>query len=87
MACTFLRPFTAPPCIPVQSLDMTSAAEKSEIHLFCDKALARLKGSDRELPQVSRAQRMLFATRQLAANKLLAQVLQLHGAFGLLASC
>lgn len=35
-----------------QSLDMTTAAEKSEIHLFCDKALARLKGSDRELPQV-----------------------------------
>jgi antiviral helicase SKI2 len=32
---------------------MTSAAEKSEIHVFCDKALARLKGTDRELPQVN----------------------------------
>ncbi len=40
------------PFAPSQSLDLTTAAEKSEIHLFCDKALARLKGTDRELPQV-----------------------------------
>ncbi|KAI3427058.1 hypothetical protein D9Q98_006998 [Chlorella vulgaris] len=43
----------------LQSLDMTSAAEKSEIHVFCDKALARLKGTDRELPQVLRVREML----------------------------
>ena len=41
------------------SFDMTTAAEKSEIHVFCDKALARLKGSDRELPQVLRVREML----------------------------
>ncbi|KAL4444150.1 hypothetical protein ABPG75_011887 [Micractinium tetrahymenae] len=43
----------------LQSLDLTSAAEKSEIHLFCEKALARLKGGDRELPQVLRVREML----------------------------
>lgn len=31
---------------------MTTAAEKSEIHVFSEKALARLKGTDRLLPQV-----------------------------------
>lgn len=41
------------------SLDMTTAAEKSEIHVFCDKALARLKGSDKQLPQVLRVREML----------------------------
>lgn len=41
------------------SLDMTSAAEKSEIHVFCDRALARLKGSDKLLPQVLRVREML----------------------------
>lgn len=43
----------------LRSLDMTTAAEKSEIHIFCDRALARLKGSDRELPQVLRLREML----------------------------
>jgi antiviral helicase SKI2 len=38
---------------------MTSAAEKSEIHVFCERALARLKGSDRQLPQVLRVREML----------------------------
>lgn len=32
--------------------DLTSNSEKSEIRLFCDKAFSRLKGSDRNLPQV-----------------------------------
>lgn len=32
--------------------DLTSHSEKSEIRLFCDKAFSRLKGSDRDLPQV-----------------------------------
>ncbi|EFN56807.1 hypothetical protein CHLNCDRAFT_144334 [Chlorella variabilis] len=41
------------------SLDLSTASEKSEIHLFCEKALARLKGSDRELPQVLRVREML----------------------------
>ncbi|KAL4421866.1 hypothetical protein ABPG77_003668 [Micractinium sp. CCAP 211/92] len=43
----------------LQSLDLTTAAEKSEIHVFCEKALARLKGGDRELPQVLRVREML----------------------------
>lgn len=38
---------------------MTSAAEKSEIHVFCERALARLKGTDRQLPQVLRVREML----------------------------
>uniref|UniRef100_A0A6I8NI27 SKI2 subunit of superkiller complex n=1 Tax=Ornithorhynchus anatinus TaxID=9258 RepID=A0A6I8NI27_ORNAN len=34
------------------SLDLTTAAEKSDIHLFLQRCLARLRGSDRRLPQV-----------------------------------
>eukprot|EP00039_Didymoeca_costata_P013795 m.214980 g.214980 ORF g.214980 m.214980 type:complete len:1254 (+) comp15873_c0_seq10:105-3866(+) len=41
------------------SMDMTSNAEKSEIHVFIDRALSRLKGSDRNLPQVGRMREML----------------------------
>ena len=43
----------------LHSLDMTTATEKSEIHVFCDRSLARLTGSDRELPQVLRIREML----------------------------
>lgn len=32
--------------------DLTTSSEKSEIRVFCDKAFSRLKGSDRNLPQV-----------------------------------
>ncbi|URE37994.1 DSHCT (NUC185) domain [Musa troglodytarum] len=32
--------------------DLTTGSEKSEIKVFCDKAFSRLKGSDRNLPQV-----------------------------------
>ena len=41
------------------SLDLTTGAEKSEIHIFCERSLARLKGSDRELPQIKRVREML----------------------------
>lgn len=34
------------------SLDLTTALEKSEIHVFIDQSIKRLKGSDRHLPQV-----------------------------------
>ena len=34
------------------SLDLTTAMEKSDIHHFIAKCVARLKGSDRKLPQV-----------------------------------
>ncbi|PON70872.1 ATP-dependent RNA helicase Ski [Parasponia andersonii] len=39
--------------------DLTSSSEKSEIRIFCDKAFSRLKGSDRNLPQVVRVQNLL----------------------------
>lgn len=39
--------------------DLTSSSEKSEIRLFCDKAFSRLKGSDRNLPQVVRVESLL----------------------------
>lgn len=39
--------------------DLTSRSEKSEIRVFCDKAFSRLKGSDRQLPQVVRVQDLL----------------------------
>ncbi|XP_073062145.1 DExH-box ATP-dependent RNA helicase DExH11 isoform X2 [Primulina eburnea] len=39
--------------------DLTTGSEKSEIRIFCDKAFSRLKGSDRNLPQVVRVQGLL----------------------------
>ncbi|XP_050236549.1 DExH-box ATP-dependent RNA helicase DExH11 [Mercurialis annua] len=39
--------------------DLTSNSEKSEIRVFCDKAFSRLKGSDRNLPQIVRVQSLL----------------------------
>ncbi|XP_057789861.1 DExH-box ATP-dependent RNA helicase DExH11 isoform X1 [Salvia miltiorrhiza] len=39
--------------------DLTNSSEKSEIRVFCDKAFSRLKGSDRNLPQVVRVQGLL----------------------------
>ncbi|XP_078603715.1 superkiller complex protein 2-like [Branchiostoma floridae x Branchiostoma japonicum] len=41
------------------SIDLTTAAEKSEIHLFIQKSLQRLKGPDRDLPQVKHLQDLL----------------------------
>lgn len=40
-------------------LDYCSAKEKSEIHMFIDKAVARLKKEDRELPQIMRVRELL----------------------------
>jgi antiviral helicase SKI2 len=36
----------------LQSVDLTTQAEKSEIHIFFHKCIQRLKGTDRQLPQV-----------------------------------
>lgn len=36
----------------LQSLDLTTAKEKSEIHIFFHASIKRLKGSDQNLPQV-----------------------------------
>lgn len=35
------------------SVDLTTQSEKSEIHVFFQKCVSRLKGPDRNLPQVS----------------------------------
>ncbi|XP_076886194.1 DExH-box ATP-dependent RNA helicase DExH11-like [Bidens hawaiensis] len=43
----------------LRETDLTSRSEKSEIRVFCDKAFARLKGSDRNLPQIVRVQGLL----------------------------
>eukprot|EP00124_Ichthyophonus_hoferi_P005192 Ihof_evm1s695 gene=Ihof_evmTU1s695 len=38
----------------LQSINLTTSSEKSEIHLFFERATTRLKGTDRLLPQVLR---------------------------------
>jgi len=37
----------------LRSLDLTTTSEKREIKLFFNKCIQRLKGSDKQLPQVS----------------------------------
>jgi antiviral helicase SKI2 len=44
----------------LSSLNMTSAAQKSEIHVFMERCLARLKGDDRHLPQILRMRELLL---------------------------
>ncbi|KZV82840.1 ATP-dependent RNA helicase [Exidia glandulosa HHB12029] len=41
------------------NLDLGSAAERSEVHIVIEKALARLKGSDKRLPQIARMRDLL----------------------------
>jgi antiviral helicase SKI2 len=41
------------------NLDLLTATEKSEVHIFVEKSLARLNGSDRKLPQILRMREML----------------------------
>lgn len=41
------------------NLDFTTPIEKSRIHVFFDKAVSRLKGTDKELPQIVRVKEML----------------------------
>ena len=38
--------------LQLNSVDLTSSAEKSHIHLFCKKSIDKLKPADRKLPQV-----------------------------------
>lgn len=44
----------------LSNVDLATAADKSEIHVFCERALARLRGPDRELPQILRVREMLM---------------------------
>ena len=43
----------------LNSMDLTSSAEKATVHHFVDQSVNRLKGSDRDLPQISRMRGML----------------------------
>ena len=40
-------------------LDLATASEKAEVHIFCERALGRLRGTDRQLPQIRRLREML----------------------------
>jgi antiviral helicase SKI2 len=43
----------------LEPLDLLNASEKSEVHVFVEKALIRLRGDDRLLPQILRTREML----------------------------
>lgn len=43
----------------LRSVDFCTAKEKSEIHMFIDRAVSRLKKEDRELPQILKVREML----------------------------
>lgn len=43
----------------LSSVDFCSAKEKSEIHMFIDRAVSRLKKEDRELPQIVKIRELL----------------------------
>ncbi|XP_005103863.1 helicase SKI2W [Aplysia californica] len=43
----------------LQSVDLTTASEKSEIHVFFRRCITRLKGSDQTLPQVLQLEDLL----------------------------
>ncbi|CAM5105330.1 unnamed protein product [Natator depressus] len=52
VAFTFSRARCDDNASALTTLDLTTSAEKSQVHLFFQKCLSRLKGSDRQLPQV-----------------------------------
>ncbi|KAL5534027.1 hypothetical protein ACEPAG_487 [Sanghuangporus baumii] len=41
------------------NIDLSSSGEKSEVHIAIEKALTRLKGSDKKLPQIGRMRDLL----------------------------
>jgi antiviral helicase SKI2 len=43
----------------IMSVDMLEAEQKGLVHKFIDQSVARLKGSDRKLPQIARMRDML----------------------------
>ena len=43
----------------LNSLDLTTASEKADIHIFVEQSVSRLKGGDRRLPQIIRLKQML----------------------------
>ncbi|XP_074653939.1 superkiller complex protein 2-like isoform X2 [Tubulanus polymorphus] len=43
----------------MQSVDLLTSSEKSEVHIFFQKCISRLKGTDRNLPQVKHMEDLL----------------------------
>lgn len=52
VAFTFSRARCDDNAAALTTLDLTTSTEKSEVHVFFQKCISRLKGSDRQLPQV-----------------------------------
>ncbi|KAI5454433.1 Antiviral helicase ski2 [Naganishia albida] len=44
----------------LSAVDLNVASEKSEVHVTVEKALTRLKGSDKKLPQIARMRELLM---------------------------
>ena len=49
------------------STDLTTTSEKSEIHVFVHKCVARLKGTDKQLPQVGTVNDLMSAHSLISA--------------------
>lgn len=47
------------------SVDLTSSTEKSKIHIFIKKSIDRLKGTDKNLPQVAHTYAVINAKSDL----------------------
>lgn len=54
VAFIFSRRLIGDTAAQLESVDLTDQKEKSQIHHFFERSINRLKGSDRQLPQVSR---------------------------------
>lgn len=59
VAFTFSRKKIDENAATLTTVDLTTASEKNEIHIFYQKCISRLKGSDRNLPQVQQMQELL----------------------------
>ena len=44
----------------ISNLDFLDSKRKSEVHVFIERSLMRLKGSDRDLPQIRKLKQLLF---------------------------
>lgn len=70
VAFTFSRKRVDDNADQLSNLDLTTSTEKSLIHVFIQKAIARLKGPDRQLPQV-RFLRIYFAFKVAFCSRVL----------------
>ena len=66
------------------NVDLNSSSEKSEVHVFLQNSLKRLKGTDRELPQVLRIKDLLargIAVHHSGLLPIIKEVLSLFSRF------